>query len=340
MRRKSPKISQYKNIIKGRIFEFVLADLIKKAGFILNPDIPQLTKFGKRKKVHGRGGTYNADFIAEFPITIPFSYPFLLLGEAKYYKKPLGIKEVRSFLGAFIDVSQYSRINTKSRSLFKYSQIFLDKRYTYIPVIFSSGGFVKNAQALMWTHGIYFISYENLPIINKIRKNIDLLIKNINFNKLTKDEIKKIDSLEGLSTLDNSIKKEKFDEYLKKLKDNINPIKSYFGILDDTWPVHFLSTSKSQVKPSSKIKRCSFNLNENKLIIKKTTHKNSTTAGIITLPKYFLKEYEKISSKKEKSILKELVLFIPKDNKIFPYYIKLERIKNETKIKIKNSKIE
>lgn len=319
--------TQYKNIIRGRLFEFILADLIKRAGFTLNPDIPQLTKFGKKKKLHGRGGTYAADFIAEFPITLPFSYPFLLLGEAKYYKKPLGIKEIRAFLGAFIDVSQYARINTKSRSLFKYSQIFLDKRYNYIPVIFSSGGFVKNAQALMWTHGIYFLSYENSPIIENIRKKIEFLINNINFKEINQIEINKITSIDSLQQIKQSAKKENFDKALKQLKELINPINSYFGILDKIWPVHFLSKLKQGIKPKMKIKKCSFVRDENKLIIKRTTNKNSTNAGFVTLPKYFLDEYEKIAKKKGQPILKELILFIPIENKVFPYYIELEERK-------------
>ena len=327
---KNPKLTRYKNIIKGRIFEFILSDLIKRAGFLLNPDTPQLTKFGKKKKLHGRGGTYAADFIAEFPMTIPFSYPFLLLGEAKYYKKPLGIKEVRSFLGAFIDVSQYVRINTKSRSLFKYSQIFLDKRYTYIPVIFSSGGFVKNAQALMWTHGIYFVSYENSPVIDKIRKKIENLINKINFKAINQKEINKIKSIDDLSSLNSTVKKENFDKVLEELKNLINPIKTYFGILDGTWPIHFLSNLKREIKPATKIKECSFIRKENSLIIKRTTHKNSTKWGSITLPRYFINEYEKMAKKKGKQILNELILFIPKENKVYPYYIRLKEIKNET----------
>ena len=328
MARKKPKLTQYKNIIKGRIFEYVLEDLIKKAGFNLDLDIPQLTKFGKKKKVHGRGGTYNADFVGEFPITIPFAYPFLLLGEAKYYNKPLGIKEVRTFLGAFIDISQYARINTKSKYLFKYSQIFLDKRYNYIPVIFSSGGFVRNAQALMWTHGIYFVSYENSQIIEDIRYRIKFLINSIEFKEIKQDEIKKITSIDTITNIKSSAKKEKFDLALQKLKDEINPIQSYFGVLDNIWPIHFLSASKKEIRPIIKVKECSFIRDENKVIIKKTTHKNSTNAGFITLPKYFLNEYEKIAKKKGKSILSEIILFIPKDNKIFPYYLKLKEIKN------------
>jgi hypothetical protein len=65
------------------------------------------------------------------------------------------------------------------------------------------------------------------------------------------------------------------------------------------------------------------------LIIKRTTHKNSTKWGSITLPRYFIDEYEKMAKKNEKQILNELILFIPKENKVFPYYIKLKEINND-----------
>jgi len=332
MTRRNPQVTQRKNIIKGRVFEYVLRNLITKAGFNLDVELEQMTKSKSIKKLHGRGSTYAPDFIGEFPMSLPFSYPFLLLGEAKYYSHPLGIKEVRAFLGAFIDISQYPRINTKSRSLFKYSQIFLGKRYNYIPVIFSSGGFARNAQALMWAHGIYFVSYENSAVFEDLKRKIEFVINNIDYKEIDKEDIKKIVSLETLKNIKNRAKKERFNENLKKLIDFLNPLKSYFGILDNLWPIHFLSKNKSLMKPSLKIRECSYILKDNILIIKRTTHKNSTNAGFVSLPKYFIQEYKKISSKNKKDTLREIILYLPKANKVFPFYIRLNEIKiqNET----------
>jgi len=316
-RRRSP----YENIIKGRLFEFVISRLLEKAGFNLNVESDQLVK-SKKKRLRGRGSTYDPDFLGEFPISIPFSYPVLLVGEAKYYKKILRTDDVRHFLGAFLDISQFARIDTKSKA-FKYSQIFFNKRYNYIPVIFSRSGFQRNAQALMWTHGIYFVSYENSPIFKEICTKIDALLNKINYKKVQKEDLQKLISLESFKELKDSARKENYAVAINKLIDLLAPVKSYFGILDNLWPIHFLSKNKREIKPSLKIKSCSYVTKENQIVVKRTTHKNSTKLGFFVLPKYFLKEYKRFT--KGKSILNNLVLYIPKDDKIFPYYINLQK---------------
>lgn len=321
MARRNTKIQRYKNIIKGRVFEFVIKKIIEKAGFRTDIDIGQLTK--TKKKLHGRGSTYAADFIGLFSFNIPFSYPFLLVGEAKYHKKKIGIGEVRSFLGAYIDVSQYPRINTKSRTLFKYSQIFQEGRYRYIPVIFSRKGFARNAQALMFTHGVNFISYENSFVFQGIEKKIETFLKKIDYKKITNKEIKKMISLESFRELVNYAKREGYEEALNNLFTVLDPIKSYIGLLDNLWPINFLSKNKNPIKPLTKIKDCNFKIDSDQIIVKKTTHPNSTRMGSFSLPPYFLKEYKKEADKKGKEILCELTLYIPLDEKIFPLYIKL-----------------
>ena len=326
MVRKRKRPSPYENILKGRLFEYIISKLLEKAGFNLTVESDQLVK-SKKKRLRGRGSTYDPDFLGEFPIIIPFSYPLLLVGEAKYYRKSLGTEDIRHFLGAFMDVSQFARIDTKSRA-FKYSQIFFNKRHSYIPVIFSKSGFQKNAQALMWTHGIYFVSYENSTIFREICSKIDLLLKKIKYKELRREELKKINSLESFRDIDNSAKKENYDLSFEKLIKCISPTQSYFGILDGLWPIHFLTRNKRGIKPSIKIKEYSCIEKENQITVKKSTNKNSTGLGVFSLPEYFLKEYRKISAKKNKNILSDLTLYIPKQGKIFPYYLKLKEIKN------------
>ncbi|MCD6591049.1 MAG: hypothetical protein J7K72_03710 [Candidatus Aenigmarchaeota archaeon] len=327
-KRKPPSLLQKENIIKGRVFELVLKKLIEKAGFNLNVSTDQLVSY-KKRRIRGRGSTYDLDFIGEFPIIIPFSYPSLLIGEAKYWKKALDLKEAREFLGAFTDISQYPRIDTSSR-LPKYSQIFLNKRYSYVPVIFSKSGFHRNAQALLWTHGIYFISYENSTIFQEIIPRIERFLKKINYEMLDRDEMKKLTSLEAFKQLKNTAKKNDFDSALDSLLQVLEPIKSYLGILDRLWPIHFLYKGKRELRPSLKTRESSFIIKENQVIVKRTTHKNSTNLGFFTLPKFFFQEYKKIAEKYGKRIFRELILYIPVEGKVFPYYIKLkERSKNE-----------
>ena len=202
-------------------------------------------------------------------------------------------------------------------------------RHNYIPVIFSRSGFQRNAQALMWTHGIYFVSYENSSIFEDICKKIDVLLKRIDFKSLTKDDLKKITSLEKFKDINNSAKKEDYDFAYNKLIKTFYPTKSYFGILDSLWPVHVLTKNKAELRPSLKIRKCSCIEKDNQIIIKKSINKNSTNLGFFALPNYFLKEYRKISNKKNKKILHDLILYVHHGDKIFPYYINLQEITNE-----------
>ncbi|MEM3685239.1 MAG: hypothetical protein QXT39_06225, partial [Conexivisphaerales archaeon] len=109
--------------VRGRLYELAVEELVKKAGFETDRDklkdigIRQISKNGR--SVHGRGGTYRADVIGLYSLPIPFTYPMLLIGEAKYQKEKVSIAEAREFLGIHADISQYPRINTKSK-LWKY----------------------------------------------------------------------------------------------------------------------------------------------------------------------------------------------------------------------------
>lgn len=329
-RKQNPQVSYRKNAVRGKLFEFILRKWIEQAGFNLDIDIPQMTRFSSKKRLHGRGGTYDPDFIAEFPITIPFSYPFLLIGEAKNYSTPVQVKQVREFLGAFIDISQYSRINTKSKSLTKYSQIFNEKRYNYIPVFYSVSGFAKNAQALMWAHGIYFVSYENSTIMEKIKNKMNFVLSQIDYKELKNEDVYNLKELKDFDNIPNYATKENYLLNLDKLQRILEPINSYFGLLDNTWPIHFITRGKHKLKPIMKIKECSFVVNEDQITIKRTLHPKSQNWGFFSLPKYFLAEYKKVSKKKNKKTLIELLLFIKERDKIFPQYIKLTpRDKNE-----------
>lgn len=321
-KKKSTLATRYKNLFKGILFEIVVERLINKAGFETNRNKLNIKQFTKTKRLHGRGSTYNPDIVGIFKLPVPFSYPILLIGETKYYKKKVNLKTVREFLGAFIDTSQYPRIETKSRSLTKYEQLFYKERFNYVPVIFSSKGFAKNAQALMYVHGVYFISYENSPMFDVIRKNIEKLLKKINFSKVKSEDLRleKGISLKRLYNMREEIKKEGFDEALSNLINSVEDTNSYIGVLDGLWVINFLS--KKKLKPSIKIRRSYIKLlNENYIQVRNTENPRSHILGGFSLPTFFLQNYVKYSNKKGKEILQDLVLYLERDNRIYPYYV-------------------
>ena len=311
-RKNTKKSKNYKNTIKGRLFEFVLRRLIERSGFKTNldrSDLPQLTK--NLKKLHGRGGTYAADLIGIFRMPIPFAYPFLLIGEAKNYKSRIGIGEARAFLGAFTDISQYPRIDTRSKVL-KFSQIFKSSRFTYIPVMFASNGFNRNAQAFLYAHGVYFVSYENSSIINGIRSKIEEVTNKINYKNLNGREIKNLDSIEKFVKLNSNFKITGYDSAIMELTNSINPIISYIGVIDNKWPIHFLTRRK--IALNTALRYAKFSIKNNEIAIK--------YMGKFSLPSGFLKEYIKIAGGESK-ILHDLILYLPAEERIIPLYIKL-----------------
>src|SRR3989344_3299699 len=105
------RIKISKGTLKGYLFESVLKALIEKAGFNTDFECDQLTK--DRKSFHGRGAVHQIDLSGRFCMNIPFIYPILLIGEAKSSKGTVSLSQVRNFFGAFTDLSQYHKIQTK-----------------------------------------------------------------------------------------------------------------------------------------------------------------------------------------------------------------------------------
>ncbi|MCL4339158.1 hypothetical protein M1271_05710 [Patescibacteria group bacterium] len=231
------KYSGSKSYIKGKLFEKILQLLLIKAGF--STDVTGMQVTLNQKKLHGRGATYDPDFFKQFSLGIPFINPLMLVLEAKNYNKPIGLKIVREFLGAFIDVSQYVRINTKKFGQLRYDVLF-DTRYNYCPVIFSLKGFQKRAKGLMFAHGINFISYENSEIMANILVLLDELVGKINFSRFQKEDFQLFEDLQQIKNLRSIAKRSGFNIALDNFTVYLNKVNSLIGVLDFKYPVHIL----------------------------------------------------------------------------------------------------
>src|SRR5258707_15450260 len=100
--------------IRGMLLEEAILYLLRVSGYrtleILTPGNDP-TIHGdcySGLKVLGRGGVHQIDAIADFTITLPFSYPHRLLVEAKCYSddRPIGIEFVRNAVGVLKDVGE------------------------------------------------------------------------------------------------------------------------------------------------------------------------------------------------------------------------------------------
>lgn len=189
--------------------------------------------------------------------------------------------------------------------------------------MFSSKGYAKNAQALMYVHGIYFISYENSEVINKIVKRIESLLKTIKFGEIP-NEYLNLRDLKMLYSLPEKFRKKNFLERLKKLEELVEATESYVGVLDRFWVIHFLTNKK--LKPRLKpLKAHAFLCGENMIQLRYSPSKRGRIIGSFSLPTSFLKEYIKYSNKRNKKVLSELILYINANDYIYPLYIEIDQ---------------
>ena len=97
-----------------------------------------------------------------------------------------------------------------------------------------------------------------------------------------------------------------------ELTNSINPIISYIGVIDNKWPIHFLTRRK--IALNTALRYAKFSIKNNEIAIK--------YMGKFSLPSGFLKEYIKIAGGESK-ILHDLILYLPAEERIIPLYIKL-----------------
>ncbi len=288
--KKKTNYFQSRNLIKGKLFESVLRTLLLKSGF--SPDIStdQLTR--NLKRLHGRGSTYDPDVLGQFVLGIPFVNPILVVGEAKHYAQKVTLGEVRAFLGSYIDFSQYQKVDTKSYGDARYS-ILYQTRFTYCPIFFSVSEFQRSAEALMFVHGINYISYENSNIIATLAKYMDLVLDEINFIKVQKEDYKKFENTETVKDITNAAKKDGFAGKLDILTSYLNRVDSIIAVLDLKHPIHILYEKKVT---ADKLKKDRIVKTKKNLYFLENT--SGRKYGEFSLTPEFIENYVKFANKK------------------------------------------
>jgi len=308
---------QNERYIKGLLFEVVLKELVKKSGFSEEHNIPQINVKGT--KLHGRGAPHQIDIMGVFRLGIPFIQPLLLIGEAKNFKSKISLDKVRSFLGAYVDIMQYSRVNTKAPWEIKRFDI-LQPRFTYCPVFFSMKGFWRTAQTLMFAHGINYFSYENSPIIEKVDILITRLLKQIQHNKVIDTDFRNLRKLSTIQYLRPEVKKANFDNALEKLTEYLVSVSSYVGVLDKRFPIHILTRKKTILKPRVEVTVES--LQENSFIIKSLSKREY---GQFSLTNNFLDDYLNYADKYNQldTVLRQIDIIVPSENNLLFLNLKI-----------------
>jgi len=268
-----------KETLKGRLFEALVKELAKKAGFY-EFSSEELTN---RNRFRGRGATHQVDVWGEFRFAIPFVYPLNLLGEAKAYGRQVGLGTVRNFIGVFKDVSEFYNVDTWTGGVERYSRVGRS-RHTHCPVLFSLNGFSKPAEEYMYAQGIYPITYENNSEIIKIYKKFSGLLRAINMKSLKSSDFKFFKKLGDLPNISEDSKKKKFNEKYSKLMRHISSLNSYLGMLGGRYVVNII-TKKDFTKLDSKLE---YNLDYSKRFFIK---RKNRTLGEFSLSRQFIKYY-------------------------------------------------
>ncbi|MEM3556079.1 MAG: hypothetical protein QXF56_05150 [Candidatus Micrarchaeia archaeon] len=294
--------------VKGLIFESIIKELTKKAGFCEMDYFQQYNI--KKTGLHGRGARHQIDVMGVFKLGIPFVNPIFLVAEAKNFNRKVRIEEVRDFLGKYIDIVQFNRVNTKTPQEIRYTDI-LQPRVTYRPVFFSMKGFVKSAEELMFAHGISYFSYENSAIMKRISKLVNQQLKQIKFSKLVDTDFKIFKEVEQFKNLRMEVKRQNYDKVVDKINSYLLRVNSYIGVLDKNFPIHILTTNKRVPKKHKEIK---LELeNDTNLIIKSI---KNIRFGQFSLPKHFIQAYVKFAKKQNRlsTIFKQIDLVLPIGN--------------------------
>lgn len=234
------------NQVKGRIFEIIVKKLLEKNEYKeCRPDGEQVDKNGR---VRGRGEWHQIDALGRWKYTIPFVYPIRLLCEAKCWDYPVDLSVIRNFVGVLKDISENYFVEDGQNI----DKRMLSKRYTDCGAVFSVSGFTSKAQKYAYAHNIFLVSYENNPIIDEFKRDINqiaklvILKKRINKKQLSKwfEDVwdKNYPSyLTGINIANTDL----FKDYLKKLKDTFYSVKtSVVGIATSVYPIHLLSKNE------------------------------------------------------------------------------------------------
>jgi len=155
------------------MWELIILRLIRENGFqeILSVDNVRTRREREQFfEMRGRGCWHQIDCPCEYDKFIAFINPIRLLGEVKYYSRPITKDHIRQFVGVLKDIQEnYFTTdfdNTPS------------ERYTELGAFFSSSGFEKEAVKLAFAHNIKTVSHKNVWILEPLKQALEDLENN------------------------------------------------------------------------------------------------------------------------------------------------------------------
>lgn len=159
--------------LKGYMWECVILRLLEENDFVELRTVDNIKTRQNRGyflEMRGRGAWHQIDCPCDYRYFIPFINPIRLLGEVKFYVKPIQKNLIREFIGAIKDI-QENYFVTDDLS-------FPSSRFTELGVFFSANGFQPEAERLAFAHNIKTVSHMNVPILQQIKNTLQEMERN------------------------------------------------------------------------------------------------------------------------------------------------------------------
>jgi hypothetical protein len=227
------------NQLRGKLLEIICRKMLEDAGYTKIPPERNRVVYSKSKRIveiYGRGTKHQIDLPYEFNYNVPFVNPIQVIGEVKYFSKPIEKKFIRNFIGVFDDIKDnYVVSGLKSVSHLK------ERRLTQALYI-SASTYQIESEKLAYAHNIKLISFAGNPVLTPVIRFIEDIINEliskhkllINISDVDIDKI--MDTYELKS---NDYYKNQF----KKVEDIFSKhVKSYFmGTTKTGYLMYFVS---------------------------------------------------------------------------------------------------
>lgn len=157
--------------LRGALLEELILFMLRRSGYRTIEKAlgdPNLKDGRSGLEVAGRGAWHQIDALAEFFFQAPFSNPQRLVVEAKCYYDAVGLDVIRNAVGVNKDISEAWATRGMGGKI-------LRARYHYVPAVFSSSGYSKNAQDYAFAQDVYLLSLREIPSVRPAIEALEVL---------------------------------------------------------------------------------------------------------------------------------------------------------------------
>mgnify|MGYP003820039919 FL=1 len=151
--------------LKGYMWESVILQLLEVNGFTEIVAVDGVRTRRDRNnffEIQGRGTYHQIDCPCDYNHFIAFMNPIRLLGEVKFYSRPVKKDAVREFIGVLKDVHENYFVAQQRNAP--------TERHTEVGAFFSANGFQAEAEKLAFAHNIKTVSHKTVALLEPLKQ--------------------------------------------------------------------------------------------------------------------------------------------------------------------------